>query len=208
MAVVANKRSVMTLYSDAQNAYSHRVRMVLAEKNITVEIQDVDPLNLTDDLMDLNPYGTLPTLVDRDLVLFESRIIMEYLDERFPHPPLLPVDPVSRARSRLLMFRVERDWYTLMDKIQAGRKDQVTKARKELRESLSVTAPVFEAKRYFMSDELTLVDCVIAPLLWRLPALGVELPAQAKAIKEYAATLFDRESFKSSMTELEAEMRS
>ena len=208
MAVVANKRSVMTLYSDAQNAYSHRVRMVLAEKNITVEIQDVDPLNLTDDLMDLNPYGTLPTLVDRDLVLFESRIIMEYLDERFPHPPLLPVDPVSRARSRLLMFRVEQDWYTLMDRIQAGRKDQVAKARKELRESLSVTAPVFEAKRYFMSDELTLVDCVIAPLLWRLPVLGVELPAQAKPIKEYAATLFERESFKSSMTELEAEMRS
>ncbi len=208
MAVVANKRSVMTLYSDAQNAYSHRVRMVLAEKNITVEIQDVDPLNLTDDLMDLNPYGTLPTLVDRDLVLFESRIIMEYLDERFPHPPLLPVDPVSRARSRLLMFRVEQDWYTLMDKIQAGRKEQMTKARKELRESLSVTAPVFEAKRYFMSEELTLVDCVIAPLLWRLPVLGVELPAQAKAIKEYAARLFDRESFKSSMTELEAEMRS
>ena len=207
MAVVANKRSVMTLYSDAQNAYSHRVRMVLAEKNITVEIQDVDPLNLTDDLMDLNPYGTLPTLVDRDLVLFESRIIMEYLDERFPHPPLLPVDPVSRARSRLLMFRVEQDWYTLMDKIQTGRKEQVTKARKELRDSLSVTAPVFEAKRYFMSDELTLVDCVIAPLLWRLPVLGVELPAQAKAIKEYAARLFERESFKSSMTELEAEMR-
>ncbi len=207
MAVVANKRSVMTLYSDAQNAYSHRVRMVLAEKNITVEIQDVDSLNLPDDLMDLNPYGTLPTLVDRDLVLFESRIIMEYLDERFPHPPLLPVDPVSRARSRLLMFRVEQDWYTLMDKIQAGRKEQVTKARKELRDSLSVTAPVFEAKRYFMSDELTLVDCVIAPLLWRLPVLGVELPAQAKAIKEYAARLFERESFKSSMTELEAEMR-
>jgi len=207
MAVVANKRSVMTLYSDTQNAYSHRVRMVLAEKNITVEIQDVDPLNLSDDLMDLNPYGTLPTLVDRDLVLFESRIIMEYLDERFPHPPLLPVDPVSRARSRLLMFRVEKDWYTLMDKIQAGRREQAAKARKELRESLSMTAPVFEAKRFFMSDELTLVDCVIAPLLWRLPVLGVELPAQAKAIKEYSVRLFARESFKSSMTELEAEMR-
>ncbi len=207
MAVVANKRSVMTLYSDAQSAYSHRVRMVLAEKNITVEIQDVDPLNLPDDLMDLNPYGTLPTLVDRDLVLYESRIIMEYLDERFPHPPLLPVDPVSRARSRLLMFRVEQDWYTLMDRIQAGRKDQVTKARKELRESLSVTAPVFEAKRFFMSDELTLVDCVIAPLLWRMPSLGVDLPPQAKAIKDYALRLFSRESFKSSMTELEAEMR-
>lgn len=207
MAVVANKRSVMTLYSDAENAYSHRVRMVLAEKNITVEIQDVDPLDLSDDLMDLNPYGTLPTLVDRDLVLFDSRIIMEYLDERFPHPPLLPVDPVSRARSRLLMFRVEQDWYTLMDKIQAGRKDQAAKARKELRESLSVTAPVFEAKRFFMSDELTLVDCVIAPLLWRLPVLGVELPAQAKAIKDYEERLSGRESFKSSMTELEAEMR-
>ncbi len=206
MAVVANKRSVMTLYSDAQSPYSHRVRMVLAEKNITVDIVDVDPLQLTDDVMDLNPYGTLPTLVDRDLALFESRIIMEYLDERFPHPPLLPVDPVSRASSRLFMYRVDRDWYSLMDIILEGGK-AATKARKDLRDSLTVTAPVFASKPFFMSDDLTLVDCSIAPLLWRLPVLEVELPAQAKAVNEYAARLFDHASFQESLTELEREMR-
>ncbi len=206
MAVVANKRSVMTLYSDAQSPYSHRVRMVLAEKNITVDIVDVDPLQLTDDVMDLNPYGTLPTLVDRDLALYESRIIMEYLDERFPHPPLLPVDPVSRASSRLFMYRVDRDWYSQMDLILEGGK-AAAKARKDLRDSLTVTAPVFGAKPFFMSDDLTLVDCCIAPLLWRLPALEVELPAQAKAVTEYAARLFDHGSFQESLTELEREMR-
>ncbi len=207
MAVVANKRSVMTLYSDPVSPYSHRVRIVLAEKNITVEVEDVDPLDIPDDLMDLNPYGTLPTLVDRDLRLYESRIIMEYLDERFPHPPLLPVDPVSRATSRLYLYRVDRDWHRLMDTILRGRKEPAAKARKELRESLTATAPVFEAKPYFMSDEFTLVDCSIAPLLWRLPALGVELPRQAKGVDAYARRLFERDAFQSSLTELEREMR-
>ncbi|MCP3662729.1 MAG: stringent starvation protein A [Gammaproteobacteria bacterium] len=206
MAVVANKRSVMTMYSDATSPYSHRVRLVLAEKNITVEITDVDPLNISDDVMDLNPYGTLPTLVDRDLTLFNSRIIMEYLDERFPHPPLLPVDPVSRATSRLYMHRVTTDWYIKMDAILAGGKG-VAKARKELRESLTATAPIFAAKPYFMSDEFTLVDCSIGPMLWRLPVLGVELPDQAKPVLDYAARLFERESFQQSLTEIEREMR-
>lgn len=206
MALVANKRSVMTLYSDTRSPYSHRVRMVLAEKNITVDIIDSDPQELPEDVMDLNPYGSLPTLVDRGLTLYESRIIMEYLDERFPHPPLLPVDPVSRANSRLFMYRVDRDWYTLMDAIFAGGK-AATKARKELRENLTATAPVFAAKPYFMSDDLTLVDCSIAPLLWRLPSLGVELPPQAKAVDDYAARLFERSSFQESLTELEQEMR-
>jgi RNA polymerase-associated protein len=206
MVVVANKRSVMTLYSDARSPYSHRVRMVLAEKNITVDIVDVDPLQLTEDVMDLNPYGTLPTLVDRDLVLYESRIIMEYLDERFPHPPLLPVDPVSRAGSRLFMYRVDRDWYSLMDTILEGGKS-ATKARKDLRDSLTATAPVFASKPFFMSDDLTLVDCSIAPLLWRLPMLGVELPPQAKGVITYANRLFRRKSFRDSLTELERELR-
>lgn len=206
MTVVANKRSVMTLYSDARSPYSHRVRLVLAEKNITVEIVDTDPVNISEDIMDLNPYGSLPTLVDRDLTLFESRIIMEYLDERFPHPPLLPVDPVSRASSRLFMHRVDHDWYSLIDQIAAGGKP-ATKARKELRESLVATAPVIAAKPFFMSDTYSLVDCSIAPLLWRLPSLGVELPAQAKAVDEYAKRLFERESFKQSLTEAEREMR-
>ena len=206
MAVVANKRSVMTMYSGAKCPYCHRVRLVLAEKNITVEIVDVESNNISEDLMDLNPYGTLPTLVDRDLVLYQSRIIMEYLDERFPHPPLLPVDPVSKASSRLFLHRVDNDWYQLMDKIVGGGKP-ATKARKELRESLSVTAPVFGSRPFFMSDEFTLVDCSIAPLLWRLPSLGVELPAQAKPVEEYAKRLFDRNSFQDSLTELEKEMR-
>ncbi len=206
MAVVANKRSVMTMYSDIKSPYSHRVRLVLAEKNITVEIVDVDPVDISDDIMDLNPYGTLPTLVDRDLVLFESRIIMEYLDERFPHPPLLPVDPVSKASSRLFMHRVDRDWYRLMDVILAKGK-QATKARKELRESLTVTAPVFASKPFFMSNEFTLVDCSIGPMLWRLPYLGVELPPQAKPVLDYAKRLFARQSFVDSLSEFEREMR-
>jgi RNA polymerase-associated protein len=196
----------MTMYSDATSPYSHRVRLVLAEKNITVEIKDVDPVDISEDLMDLNPYGTLPTLVDRDLTLFESRIIMEYLDERFPHPPLLPVDPVSRASSRLHMHRVSKDWYSLMDEILAGGKGSV-KARKELRESLIAAAPIFMHKPYFMSDEFSLVDCSIAPLMWRLPMLGVELPAPAKPVLEYAERLFERESFQTSLTEAEREMR-
>ncbi len=206
MAVVTNRKSVMTMYSDARSPYSHRVRLVLAEKNITVDIVDTDPVNISDDIMDLNPYGTLPTLVDRDLTLFESRIIMEYLDERFPHPPLLPVDPVSRASSRLFMYRVDRDWYRLLDQIQAGGKP-ATKARKELRESLTVTAPIFGAKPFFMSDDFTLVDCSIAPLLWRLSVLGIELPTQTKAVEDYAQRIFSRDSFQQSLTEMEREMR-
>jgi RNA polymerase-associated protein len=205
MAVVSNKRSVMTLFSDPQSIHSHRVRVVLAEKNITVDVVDVDPLNLPDEVMDFNPYGTLPTLVDRDLRLYESRIIMEYLDERFPHPPLLPVDPVSRANTRLYLYRVERDWYQPLERILDDGGD-ADKARKELLESLITTAPVFEAKPYFMSDELTLVDCAIAPLLWRLPQLGLELPAQAKPLKAYAARMFNREAFRQSLSEFEEEM--
>ncbi len=206
MAVVANKRSVMTMYSDPSSPYCHRVRLVLAEKSITVEIKDVDPLDISDDIMDLNPYGTLPTLVDRDLTLFESRIIMEYLDERFPHPPLLPVDPVSRASSRLYMHRVSKDWYTQMEEILGGGKS-ATKARKELRESLTAAAPIFTHKPFFMSDDFSLVDCSIAPLLWRLPVLGIELPPQAKPVIDYAARMFERESFQESLSSVEREMR-
>ncbi|MEW8314634.1 MAG: glutathione S-transferase N-terminal domain-containing protein [Candidatus Thiodiazotropha endolucinida] len=206
MAAVANKRSVMTLYSDPTDPYCHRVRLVLAEKNITYEVSDIDPLNVPEEVMELNPYGTLPTLVDRELKLYESRIIMEYLDERFPHPPLLPVDPVSRSTSRLLMYRVDNDWYSLMDIILSGKKEAV-KARKELRESLISTSPVFNAKPFFMSEEFTLVDCAIAPLLWRLQELGVEIPASAKGVHEYTKRLFEKESFIKSLSEAEQEMR-
>ncbi len=206
MAASSNRRSVMTLYSDPRNPDSHRVRMVLAEKGITVEIADADPTEPGEEVLELNPYGTLPTLVDRDLVLYESHIIMEYLDERFPHPPLLPVDPVQRANSRLFLHRVDEDWFhPMMAILKDG--DPDSSRRKVLKESLVRSAPIFGAHPYFMSEELTLVDCSIAPLLWRLPMMGLKLPQQCKPLLEYAARLFKRKSFQDSLTELEKEMR-
>ena len=207
MASIANRRSVMTLYSGADCVYSHRVRILLAEKNITHEVLDVDPDNKPEDLADLNPYNSLPTLVDRDLVLYDAGIIMEYLDERFPHPPLMPVDPVSRAKSRVLIYRIERDLYCYLPDIMSDDEAVAAKARKSLKDSLTAIAPIFAQKPYFMSEEFTLVDCCIAPLLWRLPKLGIDLPASAKPLLNYMERLFERESFKASLTEKEKEMR-
>ncbi len=206
IAVPANRRSVMTLFSDPSCPYCHRVRIVLAEKGISVDIVDVDASHLPDEVLEFNPYGTVPTLVDRDLRLYESRIIMEYLDERFPHPPLLPVDPVARANARLFMYRVERDWFALMERIVKGDPKQAEQARQELQSSLIHTGPVFGAKRFFMSDELSLVDCCIAPLLWRLPVLKIELPPSAKEIQDYTKRVFKWPAFKASLTEAEHEM--
>tara|TARA_B100001063_G_C16771884_1_gene562195 strand:+ start:141 stop:821 length:681 start_codon:yes stop_codon:yes gene_type:complete len=208
MGVVA-KRSSMTFFSDGNDHYCHRVRIVLAEKGVAVEIHDVDPMNPPEDLASLNPYNSVPTLVDRDLVLYEPSIMMEYLDERFPHPPLLPVYPVARAESRLWLYRIQRDWCTLADIILANKDDAaVTKARKELRESLISTSPLFAEKPFFMSDEYSIVDCCTAPLLWRLPVLGIDLPEkQTKDIHTYMERLFERESFQASLSEAEQEMR-
>lgn len=180
--------------------------MVLAEKGIAVDVVDVDAHDLPDEVMDFNPYGKVPTFVDRDLRLYESQIIMEYLDERFPHPPLLPVDPVSRASARLFMYRVDHDWYSLMGRILKGSGDEVVQARKELRESLIVSAPIFAAHAFFMSDEFSLVDCCVAPLLWRLPVLDIELPPQADAINVYKKRIFAWDAFRQSLTEAEKEM--
>ncbi len=205
---LANKRSVMTLYSNGASSYSHRVRLVLAEKGVVVDIVDVNGHNPPEDLRDLNPYDTLPTLVDRDLVLYDSRIMMEYLDERFPHPPLLPVYPVARAKSRQMIYRIERDWYRLMNRIEnPAATDDVNQLRVQLRDSLVAITPVFAELPYFLSDEFTLVDCTLAPLLWRLQRLGIKLPAKASAIEEYAQRVFERESFKASLSEDEREMQ-
>ena len=206
MAVIANRRSVMTLFSDATCPQSHRVRMVLAEKGITVEIVNIDPGNLPEDLIDLNPYQSVPTLIDRELVLYDPQVIMEYLDERFPHPPLMPVDPVSRARSRLALYRIDRDWYSLLGEFDKGEKS-AAKARKTLRDSLAASAEVFSAKPFFLSDEFSLVDASVAPILWRLDYYRIELPTQAKPVLQYADRLFKRDSFKASLTEAEKEMR-
>lgn len=206
---VVTKRSSMTFFSDGSSHYSHRVRIVLAEKGVAVDIIDVDPDNKPAELADHNPYNDLPTLVDRDLVLYEPDIMMEYLDERFPHPPLLPVYPVARAQSRLMMYRIRKDWCTLADTILADpESSEAEKCRKELKESLIATAPIFAEKPYFMNDEFTIVDCCVAALLWRLPVMGIDLNvAAAKPILKYMERIFETESFKASLSEVEAEMR-
>jgi RNA polymerase-associated protein len=206
MAVIANRRSVMTLFSDATCPQSHRVRMVLAEKGITVEIVNVEPGNLPEDLIDLNPYQSVPTLVDRELVLYDPQVVIEYLDERFPHPPLMPVDPVSRARARLALYRIEKDWYSLIADLESKNEKLAAKARKSLRDSLASSAEVFSARPFFLSDEFSLVDATIAPVLWRLKYYHIELPPQARAVNEYAERMFARESFKVSLAEAEREM--
>ena len=206
MALAANRRSVMTLFSTPDCAECHRTRIVLREKDITVDIIDIDPDNKPEDLLDLNPYNSVPTLVDRDLVLYEPRIIMEYLDERFPHPPLMPVDPVSRARTRLALYRVERDWYSLLDDLQNGGDKRAAKARKTLKDALINSAEVFAAKPYFLRDDFSLVDATIAPILWRLKHFKIDLPKSAAPVMDYMERIFERESFRASLTEAELEM--
>src|SRR5690554_2503373 len=209
MGVVA-KRSSMTFYSDDNSQYSHRVRIVLAEKGVTVETISVEPDNPPEDLTSLNPYSSLPTLVDRDLVLYEANIMMEYLDERFPHPPLFPVYPVARAQSRLWMYRIQRDWCAVVDELTSGKGTQAQqdRMRKELRESLTATAPIFAEKPFFMSDEFTIVDCCVIPILWRLPSLDVELGSHksVQPLLEYRARLFSRDSVRASLSDQEKDM--
>ena len=203
---LAVKRSSMTLFSDPRDHYSHRVRMVLCEKGVSVDIVDVDPDDRPDELSQINPYNTLPTLLDRDLVLYQSNVIMEYLDERFPHPPLLPVYPVARAQSKLLMHRIEKDWSSAVDLLMSGSgKD---KTRNEFRESLAGIAPIFDDRKFFMNEEFSLVDCCVAPILWRLPAIDISLPEkQTKSMQRYMNDMFSRETFIDSLTESELEMR-
>lgn len=199
----------LACYSDPADHYSHRVRLVLAEKGVSAEIIDVEGGRCPAQLAEVNPYGSLPTLVDRDLSLYESTVIMEYLDERYPHPPLLPVYPVARANSRLLIHRIQRDWCKLVDQILEPRGKEALKAvaRKELRESLTGVSPLFADKPFFLSEELSLVDCCLLPILWRLPLLGIELPKPAKPLLDYMERLFAREAFKASLSNVERDMR-
>ena len=204
------KRASMTLYSDGNSHYSHRVRIVLAEKCIAVETVSVNPDQIPEDLPSLNPYSTLPTMVDRDLVLYNSDIMMEYLDERFPYPPLFPVYPVSKAMSRLYIHRINRDWCYNVDTLMAkdGTPKQLNQVRKELRETMVAVAPIFREKPYFMSDEFTIVDCCVAPILWRLPYMGIDL-GRSRAVMPlvtYRNRLFERDSVRASLSEQEKEM--
>ncbi len=200
MAQVDNRSSVITLYTSSTCAYSHMVRIVLAEKGISYNAIEVDKNDTPEDLKDINPYNEVPTLVDRDLILFEHQIVMEYLDERFPHPPLMQVDPVQRSQNKLMRHRIFRDWYCVLN-------DASPEKIKDLRDSLTIVSPLFEQEQFFMSNEFSLMDCALLPLLWRLPSLGIILPAQAKAILEYSDRMFSRESFQSSLSETERNMR-
>lgn len=197
----------MTLYSGINDPYSHRTRIVLYEKDVECQVIEVEPDKKPKELADFNPYNQVPTMVDRDLVLYESYIINEYLDERLPHPPLMPVDPVSRARARLMLLRFDRDWYSLIPTIETADKRTANKARNVIRDGLTVISPVFKEQPYILGEEFTLVDCSLAPILWRLDYYGINLPRQAKPLLEYAERIFARKSFKESLTEAEQELR-
>ncbi len=202
------RRSVMTLFSAPLDPWSHRTRIVLAEKGISIELVNVDLLKLPEDLLDLNPYNSVPTLVDRDLVLYDSRVIIDYLDERFPHPPLMPIDPVTRAQFRVALYRVERDWYALAHDIELGAHSKTAEhSRKVLGEAICASAEVFKAKPFFLSDEFSLVDATIAPILWRLHSYKIELPPQAQPIVKYMNAIFGRSTFRSCLTAAERGLR-
>ena len=208
MTSVANRRSMMELYSGNTCIRSHQVRFVLAEKGILTEINNVDGSVVPEDLMALNPYVSLPTLIDRELVLYDSRVIVEYLDERYPHPPLMPVSPVERAKLRLGLATIERDFVepaVALDLVLGTRVENAH--RKKLKSLLTSSADLFSIQQFFLSDDFTIVDCVIAPILWRLDLFGIELPGNQKSIDAYMERIFSRVAFKESMTEDEEEMR-
>ena len=206
MALSQRSRTILTLYSARDCIHCHRVRLVLAAKGVTYDLVPVDLDDPPEDLLDLNPYNSVPTLVNRDLVLYDTSVICEYLDERYPHPPLMPVDPLSRARLRLAIVRIENDWLTLVDQIDAGGRT-ADAARKALRDELIKNASAFKASKFFLSPEMSLADCALAPLIWRLDALGVQLPREAHVITDYGERIFRSQGFARSLTPEEKLLR-
>jgi RNA polymerase-associated protein len=207
MVTLTTRKHIMTLYAGTTDPQSHRTRIVLHEKDVECQVVEVDVRKKPREIGELNPYNTVPTMIDRDLVLYDSHIINEYLDERLPHPPLMPVDPVSRAKARLMLMRFDRDWYSLLPDLTGGDKKRTQNARNTLRDGLTVISPVFKEQAFILGAEFSLVDCALAPILWRLPLYGIELPRQAKPILDYADRLFARKSFKLSLTDAEHDMR-
>ena len=205
-----SNRTSMALFSDPLDHYSQRVRIVMCEKGVTSEIIDADSENLTAEILEVSPYSELPVLVDRDVCLYDSVILMEYLDERFPHPPLLPVYPVSRAQIRLFVQRIQKDWCETFDTLIRGVSEaKAKKMRTNLKSQILGLSPILKEKDYFMSDDFSLIDCCIAPILWRLPVIGIDLQkdAKTKPIYEYMQRVFTRPSFIDSLSELEKDIR-
>ena len=204
MTLLANRRSAILLFSLPNCLESHRTRIVIKEKEISAEIHEVDLNNIPEEIKILSPYDEYPSLVDRELVLQNSRVIIEYLDERFPHPPLLPVDPISRAKFRLALNEIEHNWYS---KYAEAYNDEVLdeKFTMEIKNYFLEIAPLIK-KKFFMSDDFGLVDCSIAPLLWRLRSLDFDLAENTKIIADYSERIFEREAFQDSLTETEKEL--
>ena len=209
--VTLSNRTSMALFSDPLDHYSHRVRIVMCEKGVTSEIIDTDSNNLTAEILEVSPHAELPVLVDRDVCLYDSVILMEYLDERFPHPPLLPVYPVSRAHIRLFIQRIEKDWCGIFDELLEGNLSPVKakKAKVELKSQILGMSQILKEKPFFMSDDFSLIDCCIAPILWRLPLVDIELKkdAKSKPIYAYMERVFTKKCFIDSLSELEREIR-
>jgi stringent starvation protein A len=198
---------MMTLYSGTTCPFSQRCRIVLFEKGMDFQIIDVDLFNKPEDLAVMNPYNRTPVLVERDLILYESNIINEYIDDRFPHPQLMPADPVMRARARLFLFRFENELFANVDAIESGTQKQAEKARQVIRDNLAQIAPVFVKQKYMLGEEFSMLDVAIAPLLWRLDFYGIQLPKQAAPLMKYAERLFSRPAFIEALTASEKVMR-
>ncbi len=207
MAVSVRMRNTLTLFSANDDVLCHRVRLVLAAKGVTYDLVPVDVQNPPEDLIDLNPYHSVPTLVERELVLYAASVVSEYLDERYPHPPLMPVDPLSRARLRLAMLRIEHDWVPQVQAIQLGNKSQAEAGRKRLKELVAQSVPLFKASKFFLNPEMSLADCAVAPIIWRLQSLGVGLPKDGKAIEDYGNRIFRSPGFIRSLTDQEKKLR-
>ncbi len=198
---------MMQLYSGTTCPFSHRCRFVLYEKGMDFQVIDVDMFNKPEDLSVLNPYNRLPVLVERDLILYESNIINEYIDERFPHPQLMPADPVMRARARLMLFNMEVELFSQIEAIESGKEKLVEKARQHVTEQLIQIVPLFKRTKYMLGDELTMLDVAIAPLLWRLDLYGIKIAKQAAPLMKYAERIFSRPAFIEALTPSEKVMR-
>lgn len=209
--VSITQRTSMALYSDPNSHYSHRVRIVLQEKGLSTEIIDMTQENMHSDLLEINPNAEIPVLIDRDICLYDSLVLMEYLEERFPHPPLMPVYPVIKARSRLFILRIEQEWSKNLDYLALNPKpgSKTQKSKKDLKSNILSASSIFNEHPYFMSEDFSLIDCCVAPILWRLPALGIDISKdkKAKPIYQYMERVFSRDSFKASISEIEQEMR-
>jgi len=201
-------RNTLTLFSATDDVACHRVRLVLAAKGAAYDLVEVDPQEPPEDLIDLNPYQSLPTLIEREMVLYGASVISEYLDERYPHPPLMPIDPLSRARLRLAMLRLEFDWVPQVQAVQSGNKSQAEAGRQRLAELLTQSVPLFKAAKFFLNTEMSLADCAMAPIIWRLDALDIPLPKDGfKVIDDYGNRIFRNPGFLRSLTEQEKKLR-